>query len=1093
MNLSLEELNNSLHLEKMLERPKDSLVYDNDTDTSNIKNIMLIDAAVSTKQIFVDSANTNTFPIIYSYSSDPNELLELLQSKFTHINRVSFVFHDPIGQSKGLLGSKPFFTDDDLILGQSVFSENVSFLKSLINQFSISNIDFLACNSLLYENWKTFYDLLTQETNVIVGASDNLSGNIKYGADWVMENTNTDITNVYFNDTIQNFSGYLAVTSISKNGGTIYFRQMSGDPIQYSINFSESWIDVTDIDFPITIENTTSENNVLTVKFTTDMEFTTTDHYFICGSQHITFDGLKPDGNRATITFNGVINCLGLIQNGKYGQNGFSNIAVQNIHVASIGTTTLADSYAGWVCQGNFGRGSLNVLIDNCYSEGAIGINAGGICGSGSGSYDGNVKITNCYSTGQIGNSAGGICGMDSGSFDGTVEISNCYSTGIISGNDAGGICGVFAGYSRGNVKITNCYSTGIISGNDAGGICGGIAAFYNGTVEISNCYSLYATGDSSIETGGMVGSGLATFANTYGANGTWSSTEANNQKLTGTPTGGNNLGTVWGYYIENTPYYLTAIPPPYQPQNKAELINAVNNYIDENNSDNRPDIGLWDTSLITDMSGLFKGKRAFNEDIGGWDTSNVTNMANMFFQATAFNADIGGWDTSNVTNMSNMFYRVTAFNADIGGWDTSNVTNMSGMFYEATAFNADIGGWDTSNVTNMSNMFFQATAFNADIGGWDTSNVTNMSGMFYEATAFNADIGGWDTSNVTNMSGMFLNAKAFNADISRWETLNVTNMSNMFYGATAFNADIGDWDTSNVTNMSNMFYRETAFNADIGGWDTSNVINMGAMFYGARAFNADISRWETLNVTNMGGMFNGATAFNADIGGWDTSKVEYMAEMFYGATAFNADISRWETLNVTNMGGMFYGATAFNADIGGWDTSKVEYMAGMFYGATAFNQYIGEWNTFKVTNMRVMFYGATAFNQNIRYWNTTNVTNMYDMFFQATAFQTKYSDAKYSDFFSDGRKTPLQTFFNQFRSIDDMIASNNYTLAEIVESYPSRTISTARITSVEYALKKSYWDTIIITDSIPEIKALTNNAKNKIEIISTNWAKITK
>ena len=205
---------NSLRLEKNLELPKDQLVYEKNVDTSNIQNIMLIDATVSAKQIFVDSANTNTFPIIYSYSSDPNELIELLQSKFTHINRVSFVFHDPIGQTKTFLDSKPFFTDDDLILGQSVFSENVSFLKSLITQFSISNIDFLACNSLLYENWKTYYTLLTRDTNVVVGASDNLSGNIKYGADWVMENTNENIKTIYFNDNIQDFSGYLTTTII---------------------------------------------------------------------------------------------------------------------------------------------------------------------------------------------------------------------------------------------------------------------------------------------------------------------------------------------------------------------------------------------------------------------------------------------------------------------------------------------------------------------------------------------------------------------------------------------------------------------------------------------------------------------------------------------------------------------------------------------------------------------------------------------------------------------------------------------------------------------------------------------------------------
>ena len=59
----------SLRLEKMLELPKDQLVYEKNADTSNIQNIMLIDATVSAKKLFVDSANTNTFRIIYSYSS----------------------------------------------------------------------------------------------------------------------------------------------------------------------------------------------------------------------------------------------------------------------------------------------------------------------------------------------------------------------------------------------------------------------------------------------------------------------------------------------------------------------------------------------------------------------------------------------------------------------------------------------------------------------------------------------------------------------------------------------------------------------------------------------------------------------------------------------------------------------------------------------------------------------------------------------------------------------------------------------------------------------------------------------------------------
>ena len=37
--------------------------------------------------------------------------------------------------------------------------------------------------------------------------------------------------------------------------------------------------------------------------------------------------------------------------------------------------------------------------------------------------------------------------------------------------------------------------------------------------------------------------------------------------------------------------------------------------------------INTWDTSKITDMSGLFKGKKEFNSDISSWDVSNVSNI----------------------------------------------------------------------------------------------------------------------------------------------------------------------------------------------------------------------------------------------------------------------------------------------------------------------------------------------------------------------------------------------------------------------------------------------------------------------------------
>jgi len=251
----MEHLLENDHLEKISNHSKIELVYNKDADTSLVQNVMLIASSVSSYQLFIDSANADTFPIVYSYSSDTNELLQLLQSKFTNIKRICFVFHDPVGNTKLFLDSKPFFTNDDLVLGQNAFSDNVVFLKNLIIQFSITNVDFLACNSLVYDNWKTFYQLLTSETNVIVGASDNLSGNINYGADWMMENTNTDIRNIYFNDSIDNFSGYLTIITI--NG------------INYTLNANNTatvtGTTITILDIPATINYNNIVYNVTSI------------------------------------------------------------------------------------------------------------------------------------------------------------------------------------------------------------------------------------------------------------------------------------------------------------------------------------------------------------------------------------------------------------------------------------------------------------------------------------------------------------------------------------------------------------------------------------------------------------------------------------------------------------------------------------------------------------------------------------------------------------------------------------------------------------------------------------------------------------
>jgi surface protein len=117
--------------------------------------------------------------------------------------------------------------------------------------------------------------------------------------------------------------------------------------------------------------------------------------------------------------------------------------------------------------------------------------------------------------------------------------------------------------------------------------------------------------------------------------------------------------------------------------------------------------ISLWNTSKVTDMSGMFQYAKEFNQDIGNWDTSNVTTMSSMFHGAKKFNKDIGRWDTSTVTDMSQMFYNAIEFNQNIRWWDTSNVNNMYNMFSYTKNFNQDyISNWNTSNITNLSWLF---------------------------------------------------------------------------------------------------------------------------------------------------------------------------------------------------------------------------------------------------------------------------------------------------------------------------------------------------------------------------------------------------
>ena len=167
------------------------------------------------------------------------------------------------------------------------------------------------------------------------------------------------------------------------------------------------------------------------------------------------------------------------------------------------------------------------------------------------------------------------------------------------------------------------------------------------------------------------------------------------------------------------------------------------------------PHISTWNTSQVTDMSGLF-GRTGLNENDDVEDTSCV-----LLADLPLFNDDISAWDTSRVTTMEKMFKGQSAFNQPLGDWQVDNVTNMSEMFHGATSFNHPIGGWRVHNVWNMRSMFFGASSFNQPLGDWRVHRVRDMKWMFKDARAFNQPLGGWWVQQVRTMQAMFMGAES--------------------------------------------------------------------------------------------------------------------------------------------------------------------------------------------------------------------------------------------------------------------------------------------------------------------------------------------
>jgi len=186
-----------------------TLIHSLRKDENHIyKNIILIDSQVSNYKLLFDSLNDDTFGIVYSYDISINTIQILIQNNFqnldTCLNRVAICCHE---DETRFLENKTFFS----LNNESIKNENSQFIIDLLVKYKVVNIDFLACSSLKYYYWKSFYDLIENEVgSVTVGASEDKTGNLRYGGNWVMENTREKVDTIYFNEGISYYKHLLS-------------------------------------------------------------------------------------------------------------------------------------------------------------------------------------------------------------------------------------------------------------------------------------------------------------------------------------------------------------------------------------------------------------------------------------------------------------------------------------------------------------------------------------------------------------------------------------------------------------------------------------------------------------------------------------------------------------------------------------------------------------------------------------------------------------------------------------------------------------------------------------------------------------------
>lgn len=256
-------------------------------------------------------------------------------------------------------------------------------------------------------------------------------------------------------------------------GRNVYIKELTIGTWQYKLNNDITYSNITN--YPVVFINSdTSSDDNCDVYFETNISVSTTNHFFIFGSEKITINGNNKIIYIVIDNLNQrIIN--GLFQNGTSTTSGFSNIEIKNLTTYNESNNRLFD-FHGYFLQRHFGRNATNIKLNNLNNYGIISsANSSGIGHIGETS---SCEIINCTNYGQVGVTGtfgcGGILsGYSARNNQGKILIENCKNFGDIYSNDSGGIAGRNCFVILESVEIKKCFNYGHMNNESCGGILG--------------------------------------------------------------------------------------------------------------------------------------------------------------------------------------------------------------------------------------------------------------------------------------------------------------------------------------------------------------------------------------------------------------------------------------------------------------------------------------------------------------------------------------------------------------------------------------------------------------------------------------------